>query len=104
MKPSISRRLRSSKNSGSLPKTTTRAARCPKRSVKTKELSKLKGVAFDRAYVDNEVTYHKLVDDTLENQLIPSASNGELKSLLKAALKTIQGHEQHAEQVAALLK
>ena len=73
-------------------------------TVRTKELSKLKGVAFDRAYVDNEVTYHKLVDDTLENQLIPSASNGELKSLLKAALKTIQGHEQHAEQVAALLK
>lgn len=73
-------------------------------AVKTKELSKLKGVAFDRAYVDNEVTYHKLVDDTLENQLIPSASNEELKSLLKAALKTIQGHEQHAEWVAAELK
>ena len=72
-------------------------------AVKTKELSKLKGVAFDRAYVDNEIIYHKMVDDTLENLLIPSASSVELKSLLKAALKTIQSHEQHAEQVATEL-
>jgi len=33
-------------------------------TVRTKELSKLKGVAFDRAYVDNEIIYHKMVDDT----------------------------------------
>jgi putative membrane protein len=73
-------------------------------AVKTKELSKLKGAEFDKAYVENELAYHKTVDDTLENLLIPSTSNAELKDLLKAALKTIQGHEQHAEQVAAELK
>lgn len=72
-------------------------------AVKTKELSKLKGAAFDKAYVDNEIIYHKMVDDKLENLLIPSASSVELKSLLKAALKNIQGHEQHAEQVATEL-
>jgi putative membrane protein len=73
-------------------------------AVKTKELSKLKGAEFDKAYVENELAYHKTVDDTLENVLIPSTSNAELKDLLKAALKTIQGHEQHAQQIAALLK
>jgi putative membrane protein len=73
-------------------------------AVKTKELSKLNGAAFDKAYVDNEVIYHKIVDDALETHLIPSASNAELKDLLKAARKTIQGHEQHAQQVAAELK
>ena len=68
------------------------------------KLSKLKGAAFDKAYVDNEVAYHKAVDNALETLLIPSASNDELKSLLQTGLKIFQGHEQHAEQVAAELK
>ena len=37
-------------------------------------------------------------------QLIPSASDSELKSLLQTGLKIFQGHQQHAEQVAAKLK
>ncbi|WP_425907159.1 DUF4142 domain-containing protein [Nitrobacter sp. TKz-YC02] len=73
-------------------------------AAKLQELSKLKGAAFDKAYVDNEVAYHKAVDDALETLLIPSASNAELKSLLQTGLKIFQGHEQHAEQVAAELK
>jgi putative membrane protein len=73
-------------------------------SDKLAELSKLNGAAFDKAYVDNEVAYHKAVDSALETQLIPSASNAELKSLLQTGLKIFQGHEQHAEQVAAGLK
>jgi putative membrane protein len=40
----------------------------------------------------------------LETQLIPSASNAELKGLLQTGLKIIQGHEQHAEQISASLK
>ncbi len=67
---------------------------------KRKELSKLKGAAFDKAYVTNEVAYHKTVNSALENTLIPSANNAELKSLLQSGLKLFQGHEQHAEQVA----
>ena len=73
-------------------------------AAKLKELSKLKGAAFDKAYVDNEVAYHKAVDNALETLLIPSASNAELKSLLQTGLKIFKGHEQHAEQVAAGLK
>ena len=68
------------------------------------KLAKLKGVAFDKAYVDNEVAYHKQVDGALETLLIPSASNAELKSLLETGLKIFQGHEQHAEHVAGMLK
>jgi putative membrane protein len=73
-------------------------------SAKLVELSKLSGAAFDRAYVDNEVAYHKTVNGALETVLIPSASNAELKSLLQTGLKVFQGHEQHAEHVAAALK
>jgi len=68
------------------------------------ELAKLRGAAFDRAYADNEVAYHKTVNGALETTLIPSASNPELKSLLETGLKMFQGHEQHAEHVAADLK
>jgi len=73
-------------------------------SEKKVELSKLSGAAFDRAYVANEVAYHKTVNGALETLLIPSASNAELKSLLQTGLKVFQGHEQHAEHVAATLK
>jgi putative membrane protein len=68
------------------------------------ELAKLSGAAFDKAYIANEVAYHKTVNGALETTLIPSASNPELKSLLQTGLKIFQGHEQHAEKVAAELQ
>jgi putative membrane protein len=71
---------------------------------KRAELAKLSGAAFDRAYIDNEVAYHKVVNGALEKTLIPSASNPELKDLLTTGLKIFQGHEQHAEHVAADFK
>jgi putative membrane protein len=73
-------------------------------AAKLDELARLKGADFDKAYVANEVAYHKAVDGALETLLIPSASNAELKSLLQTGLKIFQGHEQHAEHVAAELK
>ena len=71
---------------------------------KRAELGKLDGAAFDKAYVDNEVAYHKQVNGALETLLIPSAQNAELKGLLETGLKLFQGHQQHAEHVAAGLK
>lgn len=68
---------------------------------KRAELAKLSGAAFDKAYINNEVAYHKTVNGALEQLLIPSASNGELKALLQTGLKLFQGHQQHAEHVAA---
>jgi putative membrane protein len=40
----------------------------------------------------------------LENTLIPSASNSDLKDLLSTGLKIFQGHQQHAEHLAATVK
>ena len=71
---------------------------------KLAELNKLKGADYDKAYVANEVAYHKAVNGALETLLIPNASNPELKSLLQTGLKIFQGHQQHAEHVAAALK
>ncbi len=71
---------------------------------KRAELAKLSGDAFDKAYIDNEVAYHKAVNAALQSTLIPSANNAELKDLLTTGLKIFQGHEQHAEHVAAEFK
>jgi putative membrane protein len=71
---------------------------------KQTELSKLSGAAYDKAYIANEVAYHKTVNSALETTLIPSASNAELKDLLQTGLKIFQGHLKHAEHVASELK
>ena len=67
-------------------------------------LAKLRGAAFDKAYVANEVAFHQQVNGALQALLIPSASNSELKGLLETGLKIFQGHEQHAVHVAAELR
>src|ERR1700730_15871624 len=67
---------------------------------KRAELAKLKGAEFDKAYIGNELAYHKTVNGALDTTLIPSARNPKLKSLLQTGLKIFEGHQQHAEQVA----
>jgi len=67
-------------------------------------LSKLQGAAFDKAYVENEVAYHKQVNTALETALIPSAQNAELKSLLQTGLALFKAHQAHAEHLASMLK
>ena len=39
--------------------------------------------AFDRAYIDNEVTFHQTVLDALDKTLIPNAQNAGLEALLE---------------------
>jgi putative membrane protein len=69
-----------------------------------KRLGSLDGAAFDRAYLDNEVAFHRTVNGALETQLIPSADNAELKALLGTGLTLFREHQAHAEHVAASLK
>jgi putative membrane protein len=62
--------------------------------------AKLSGPAFDRAFVDNEVAYHKTALTAIEGTLIPSATDPRLKSLLQSADALFTEHLQHAEAVA----
>jgi putative membrane protein len=68
-----------------------------------KKLAGLDGAAFDKAYVDNEVAYHKTVNNALRSTLIPDAQNAELKALLEKGLTVFEGHQKHAEQLAGEL-
>ena len=71
---------------------------------KARELSNLRGKAFDRAYIQNEIAFHRTVNGALSTMLIPSASNAELKSLLQTGLTLFQEHQKHAEHVATNLQ
>lgn len=66
-------------------------------------LRKLDGVAFDKAYVDNEVTYHQAVIDAVDKTLIPSAKNEALKALLVKVRPAFVAHLEHARQLQAQL-
>ena len=71
---------------------------------KLKQLAALSGKAFDKAYAENEVAYHKTVNGALKDTLIPDSQNAELKGLLQTGLKLFQEHQMHAEHLAAELK
>lgn len=63
----------------------------------TKKLKAAKGKAFDKAYIDNEVAYHKAVIDAVKTVLIPQSQNAELKALLETALPILETHLGHAK-------
>lgn len=71
---------------------------------KASELRKLSGKSFDRAYIQNEIAFHRTVNGALTTTLIPSAHNAELKSLLQTGLTLFQEHQMHAEKLAKNLR
>jgi len=64
-----------------------------------KKLNALSGKAFDKAYIDNEVAYHKAVIAAIEGLLIPESENAELKGLLESVVPAFKAHLKHAEMV-----
>lgn len=64
-----------------------------------RQLRSKSGDAFNKAYIDNEVAYHKAVIGTVENALIPQSQNAELKGLLQNVLPVLKTHLEHAEMV-----
>lgn len=63
------------------------------------QLRKLKGKAFDKAYVDHEVVYHQAVIDAVDRTLLPSAQNAELKALLEKVRPALVAHLEHAKHL-----
>ncbi len=66
-------------------------------------LKTLKGAAFDKAYIDHEVTYHQQVLDAVDKTLIPSATNADLKALLVKVRPAFVAHLEHAKKVQSAL-
>ncbi len=72
--------------------------------VQMDRLDKLRGAAFDHAYVRNEIAYHQTVNTALSDTLIPGAKNAQLKSLLETGLTLFREHQKHAEHLARSIR
>jgi putative membrane protein len=62
-----------------------------------------RGAAWDKAYIDHEVTVHEQVLNTLQTAQ-GAAQNAELKDLITKAAPNIQAHLEHAKQISSTLK
>jgi putative membrane protein len=67
------------------------------------KLRAMNGSAFDRAYLENEVAYHKQVLGAISDVLIPNAQNAELKKMLVDVKPAFQAHLEHAQHALAAL-
>jgi putative membrane protein len=61
------------------------------------------GKDFDKAYIDNEVTYHQAVIDALDKTLIPNAQNAELKNMLVTTRPAFEAHLKMAKDIQGSL-
>ena len=68
-----------------------------------KYLEGLSGAAFDKGYINHEVTYHQQVIDAVDKTLIPNAKNPELKALIVQVRPAFIGHLEHAKRVQSKL-
>jgi putative membrane protein len=66
-------------------------------------LQGMTSAAFDKAYIDHEVSYHQAVLDALDKMLIPDAQNAELKALLTKARPVFAAHLQRAKGIQSSL-
>lgn len=62
-----------------------------------------KGKDFDKAYIDNEVTYHQEVLQTATTAM-GAAQNAELKNLIQKAAPALQTHLDRAKSIQAKMK
>jgi putative membrane protein len=69
----------------------------------TANLQGKSGADFDRAYIDNEVTYHLNVLEALDKTLIPGAQNAELKALLEKVRPAVAAHLDRAKSIQTSL-
>jgi putative membrane protein len=58
-----------------------------------------KGADFEKAYIDEQVTMHQTVLDTIDTQLAPNAKADELKALLGKLRTSVASHLDHAKQL-----
>jgi putative membrane protein len=61
------------------------------------KLSSLSGRAFDHAFLQHEVAFHKAVLDAVTTTLLPAIKNAELKDLVVKVAPAFQAHMMAAE-------
>ena len=64
-----------------------------------KKLESLKGKAFDKYYLENEVAYHKAVIAAVAPTLLPAIQNAELKDLVVKVAPAFKAHQDAAQNL-----
>jgi putative membrane protein len=64
-----------------------------------KTLNSTSGKAFDRAYLEHEVSYHKAVVDAIKGTLLPATQNAELKDLQVKVAPAFEAHMLAAQRL-----
>lgn len=64
-----------------------------------KNLQGLSGAAFEKAFLEHEVAYHKAVIDAVTKTLLPAIKSAELKALVQKVAPAFVAHQQAAEQL-----
>jgi putative membrane protein len=64
-----------------------------------KNLEGLSGKAFDRAFLQHEVDYHKAVIDAVNTTLMPALQNQEVKDLVTKVAPAFKAHEDKAQDL-----
>lgn len=77
---------------------TSRGIKAQQDSIRA-SLKAMSGGNFNKAYVDNEVSYHETVLNAIDTALIPNAQNAELKQLLTDTRPVVAEHLDHAKMI-----
>jgi putative membrane protein len=64
-----------------------------------KTLHSTTGKAFDRAFLQHEVDFHKAVIDALNTSIVPAIQNEQLKALVKEVLPAFDAHMRMAQHL-----
>jgi putative membrane protein len=59
----------------------------------------LKGVEFDRAFLQHEAAFHQAVINAVQSTLLPAIDNPELKALVEKVAPAFQAHMQMAKEL-----
>ena len=70
----------------------------------TQRLQSLSGAEFDKAYIAHEVDVHQKVLNALDQTLLPSAQNPELKNVLTQVRATVEAHLTRARDIQGKLR
>lgn len=63
------------------------------------KLKGLHGAAFDRAFLEHEVAYHKAVIDALNSTLLPALKNAEVRALVTKVAPAFEAHRAAAQKL-----
>jgi putative membrane protein len=64
-----------------------------------KSLRSAKGKAFDRAFLEHEVAYHKAVIDAINTTLMPALKNQDVRDLVTKVAPAFKAHQDAAQNL-----